>query len=360
MGEYLRRENRRDTKWAHPQALGGINWLVPGLLDSAYTKHEEGPEKVAAERIEERETMLNMYMENEKEKRKLEGDWSFAKAHGCPEEPDTPTDLVIRTPKRATPDEKLPCILDIQGGGLYAGGAPEYFMAPTASMSKHHHAVVVSPTYRLAVEAEYPACINDVHAAYIYILEHVDELGIDPKKIIIHGFSSGAHLSLCLGFRLKRYGIKPRGIVASLPVVDDTNDTQSGTFSFMDPKTGSIDAWDGEGNITIMHWWLGKLFGSPHLPPEAVANRATVKDCIGYPPTWIPIIAEMDAARDSTLEFCRKLHAANVFVDYHVWAGCNHNTTDPTTPLGKLMAQGDEFAIDQAIEFDFSRPWTEE
>jgi acetyl esterase/lipase len=356
---WLRQDNRIDTKWAHPGALGGINWAVPGLLDTFFEMVDKDPAENVEDRRMQRQVILEGYLENESEKRKAAGEWHFVKGPGCAEEPETEVELCLRIPKNVENDDKLPCVIEIPGGGLYIAGSYEYYMGMLASLAKHKKAVVVSMNYRTCVEAPYPAAVNDCHAAYQFILDHADEYNIDTDKIVLHGFSTGAQLALCLGFRLKRYGIRPRGIVASLPIVDDVNANQSGSFSFRNDETNTVDAWDAEGIRLTMQKWLGEHYGDPALPPEALPSRATIEDCVGYPPVWIPVISEMDGSRDATLEFCRTLHAANVFVDYHVWGGCNHNTTDPSTPIGSFMAQGDEYNIGQAIEFNFSRPWTE-
>lgn len=137
-----------------------------------------------------------------------------------------------------------------------------------AYTSEHHNAVVVSPCDHLCMEAPYPASANDCHAAYQYILEHAQELKIDTSKIVIHGYSSGGHMALCLGFRLKRYGIKARGIVASLPIVDDVNANQSDAFSYYNEENGSIEAWDGEAINATMQLWLKGQTGNPMLPPR--------------------------------------------------------------------------------------------
>lgn len=361
----LRQDNRIDTKWAHPEALGGTNWNVPGLLDGFFEMRDKDAETNVEERKEQRETILQMYLENESEKSKARGKWEFITAPGCCEEPDTEVEICLRIPTNLTeetllPNGKMPVIFEIPGGGNYIAGSYEYYMAMLNSQSKHHHALVCSLNYRTCVEAPAPAAMNDCHAAYQYLLDHADELNIDPEMIVVHGFSTGGQFALGLGFRLKKYGIKPRGIVASLPIVDDINPGQSGTFSFRDEETGGINAWDAEAVRLTMQKWLGDRIGDPTLTPDILPSRATVEDCIGYPPTWFPIIGEMDGSRDATLDLIKKMHEANVFVDYHVWGGCNHNTTDPSTPLGGFMAAGDDYNIGMAFKYDFSRPWTEE
>ena len=63
---------------------------------------------------------------------------------------------------------------------------------------------VATLTYRTLVQGiTYPAPVNDCEAAYNFLVEHAKELGISPNKIILHGNSSGGHLSLALSHRLK-------------------------------------------------------------------------------------------------------------------------------------------------------------
>lgn len=361
-----REDNRLDKKWAHPDLAAETsgNWQVPGLMNTFFDMRDKTPEENIEDRKSQREYILETYLDSESEKKKARGEWRFVKAPGCPEEPETECDVCLRIPKQVqlAEGERYPVIVEIPGGGNYIAGSYEYYMNMLDAQMKHHKAVVMSFNYRTCVEAPYPAAINDCHAAYQYLLDHADELNIDTDRIVIHGFSTGGQFALCLGFRLKKYGIKPRGIVASLPIVDDVNLGQSGTFSFYNAETGTIDAWDGEGIRLTMQKWLGDHYGDPALPPEALPSRATVEDCVGYPPVWFPIIGEMDSSRDATLDFIRTLHAANVFVDYHVWGGINHNSTVTGTgaALSDLMAQGDDFNIDTALAHDFSRPWTEE
>lgn len=50
--------------------------------------------------------------------------------------------------------------------------------------------------YRLSGDAQWPAQVNDVKAALIYLREHAEEYHLDPSCFIICGNSSGAHLSL--------------------------------------------------------------------------------------------------------------------------------------------------------------------
>ena len=69
--------------------------------------------------------------------------------------------------------------------------------------------------YRVAPKDREPAALNDVIAAYRFL---VDELKYDPEKIFMTGDSAGGVLALSLGLRLKKAGEKmPRAFALYSP-----------------------------------------------------------------------------------------------------------------------------------------------
>ena len=112
---YLRQDNRIDKKWAHPDALGGANWAVPGLLDTFFEMRDKDPAENVADRKDQRRFILEDALANESEKRKAAGEWKFLTVPGCPEEPDTSAEICLRIPKNVElqPGEKLPCIVGV-------------------------------------------------------------------------------------------------------------------------------------------------------------------------------------------------------------------------------------------------------
>ena len=56
--------------------------------------------------------------------------------------------------------------------------------------------------YRLAPKHKFPAAIDDVTKATVWLLRHVDELGIDPERVIVMGDSAGGNLVAALSQRL--------------------------------------------------------------------------------------------------------------------------------------------------------------
>src|SRR5579859_6913106 len=50
--------------------------------------------------------------------------------------------------------------------------------------------------YRLVPEAPWPAQLHDVKAAIRWVRAHAEELGVEPNRIVLQGYSAGGHLAL--------------------------------------------------------------------------------------------------------------------------------------------------------------------
>lgn len=71
------------------------------------------------------------------------------------------------------------------------------------------------------VGVQHPAHIEDLAAAFHWLKQQADEYGYDADRIIVGGFSSGAHLAALLGSDpsyLKSYGYSTTDIKAIIPV----------------------------------------------------------------------------------------------------------------------------------------------
>ena len=97
-----------------------------------------------------------------------------------------------KDPKEA--DGPVPGILWIHGGGYITGGNYMVLVSCGKMLAERYGAVVVSPEYRLAGEAPYPAALEDCYAALVWMYEHADELGIDRTRIVVGGESAGGDL----------------------------------------------------------------------------------------------------------------------------------------------------------------------
>lgn len=306
--------DRNDLKWAHP-----------GLSEYYYVDGRKtvvkftNPEKPLEERRAKRD---KMYKDIEAGRPALfEANPEFVEhattttitVPGCPEEPGTEVKVDIRVPN--APSRRKRTVLFYIAGGAFLLGTP--WLGPVEQYCLDLDCVVVAPWYRTGVDAPYPAAINDLHAAYQYIVDHADEYGVHPDKIVITGMSAGAALSLSLAFRLKRYGYKPRGVVALDPICDERGNFLSHSYV--------NDGLDSDQIQMFAKQYLGDLYGSDEVGPEAFCNHASVEDCKGLCPIVIHG-AENDVDRDASGEFMKKLYAAGVYAEYHVWGGCCHAT----------------------------------
>lgn len=93
-------------------------------------------------------------------------------------------------------DAPAPAVLLIHGGGWRTGDRTQ--LRGYGVLIGREGYVCVAPEYRLLDEAPWPACLEDVQACLAWMVEHADDLGIDPERIAVEGNSAGAHLALLL------------------------------------------------------------------------------------------------------------------------------------------------------------------
>lgn len=346
--------DRSDEIYAHPL----VREMWPPLLGGDDFPYLD-PTVPKAEKIEARQRMaesLNALFYGDEAAAPEDPLWKkLMVERGCPEEPDAPSQEVsIRYPKDWDGETTLPVVFSINGGALLMCFT-DLYKGYNEPIADELGAAVVVPIYRTAIDAEYPAAINDLHAAYVWVIEHADEMRFDPDNITLYGSSSGAHLALSLAFRLKRYGFSPRGAVASLPITDDRLTKASSRTYVCESE------WSGTKIFQTAQLWLGKNAGSPFLGPEAFPNRATVEDCRGLCPIFIDTF-ELDPDVSYSLEFVGKLLEAGVFFDYHISGGCSHGMggfAAADEGVQEYMDKNTRQLMDdlsQCMRFDLRRP----
>lgn len=333
-----------DVKWAHPEAR--FTW-VPAFEGDPYAY------------CEDESLTLEQKIAIEQEHTFTPPDWLVDNGFcdivehevpGCPEEPDTPARAIVCTPKNLGV-AKAKTLFDIPGGGLYQCVANN---AEATGFSQRFDCVVVIPIYRTSLRGKYPAAINDCHAVYKWMADNAETLHIDVDNIVLTGMSTGGHLSCALPFRLMKYGYSPRGVVASMPAVDDRG--------FMDSSRFFPGLSNYEGVYKSAKRWLGGDFALSILGPEAYANRATVEECIGYPPLYLHT-AEFDIDRDNSLMFISKVLSAQSFVEVHLWGGLSHmivNTSGEPCPTLDRIDETLRANIETCFKYDLRRPWVYE
>ncbi|UYM06917.1 alpha/beta hydrolase [Solicola gregarius] len=100
--------------------------------------------------------------------------------------------LRLYTPRGVT--AAGPALVFYHGGGWIYGDLESHdavcrFLAERAGVR------VIAVDYRLAPEAPFPAAVDDALAAYDWLSEHAEGVGVDPSRIAVGGDSAGGNLA---------------------------------------------------------------------------------------------------------------------------------------------------------------------
>jgi putative ergosteryl-3beta-O-L-aspartate hydrolase len=94
-----------------------------------------------------------------------------------------------------------PLVINFHGGGFSLGSATDdRYWANVVVQSAN--ALLVSVEYRRAPEFPFPTPVDDSVDALLYLAANAEELGIDPSRIALSGFSAGANLAFSVPLRL--------------------------------------------------------------------------------------------------------------------------------------------------------------
>ncbi|KAK4183560.1 putative esterases and lipase [Podospora australis] len=91
--------------------------------------------------------------------------------------------------------QKFPAVVNFHGGGFTIGSATDDARFGRFIL-EHCKAIYVCVEYRLSPEFPFPVAVEDGADALLYIINHADELAIDPLKLATSGFSAGGNIAL--------------------------------------------------------------------------------------------------------------------------------------------------------------------
>ena len=209
---------------------------------------------------------------------------------------------------------KGPGILWIHGGGYVLGMASMVHKSMGKMLARHYGGVVVSPEYRLAKEAPYPAALKDCYAALRYMYVHAEDLGIDRNRIIVGGESAGGGLAAAVCLYARDRGEVPVSFQIPLYPMLDCRDTNSS-------RDNHAYVWNTRRNHWGWRWYLRDLYGTDHVPPYA--SPAMAKDYSGLPPCYT-YVEDGEPFLDETLTYVRRLKEAGVEASVDVFHGKIH------------------------------------
>jgi acetyl esterase/lipase len=107
--------------------------------------------------------------------------------------------LLLDIYRPSGPGQARPGVLLIHGGGWVEGDKSDNRGLALALAGEGY--VVLSVGYRLAKDdaSRYPAQVDDVRRAVLWVRAHADEIGVDPARLAAFGHSAGGHLAAILG-----------------------------------------------------------------------------------------------------------------------------------------------------------------
>lgn len=211
---------------------------------------------------------------------------------------------------RPSPDKDRRCaVLLIHGGGWHSGDRRDMARYAPALTARGYTAVAMQ--YRLLADAPWPAQLEDVMAAIDWMIAHAGSLGIRDDRIVLQGFSAGAHLALMAGG--KRDDLA--AIVAWFPP----------TRLALPPCAPS------QRDATT-------LLGAAATTEEADAASPLLLARQSFPPTLL-LHGASDWAVDpsASIEMYKALTAAGARAELHLFPGQHHEFSSVSTMIEPLQ-----------------------
>jgi hypothetical protein len=174
----------------------------------------------------------------------------------------------------------------------------------------------VTVEYRLAPEFPDPYPVEDCYEGLLWTVEHLEELGIDPARVIVAGASAGGGLAAGIALLARDRGAPSlAGQLLISPMLDDRDATVSTR------QIDGVGVWDRTSNLTGWTALLGDRRGTDDVSIYAAPARAT--HFSGLPPAYVEC-GSAEVFRDEDVAFASSLWAAGVQAELHVWAGGFH------------------------------------
>lgn len=215
--------------------------------------------------------------------------------------------LVLRPVAQNRAAQSTPGILWIHGGGYAVGMAGMVFMSRAKRLVTEYGAVVISPEYRLAGKAPYPAALEDCYAALLYMKEHAAALGCASDQIMVGGESAGGGLTaaLCMLAR-DRCEVNIAFQMPLYPMLD-CRDTASS-------RDNHGISWNTKRNHAAWKLYLRSVAGE--VPPYASPARQT--DYSRLPPAYT-FVGSTEPFYCETLAYVDQLQKAGVPAQMNVY-----------------------------------------
>ena len=219
----------------------------------------------------------------------------------------------------------LPVVVFYHGGGFVLCDI-ESHDGFCRALARGGQAVVVSVGYRLAPEHPAPTAALDCFAAFRWVIEHSNDLGIDPRRTAVAGDSAGGNLAAVTAIMCREQrGSAPAAQLLLYPAIDPSFDTDS----YRRYATGYVNT------RAAMQWYWSQYLGGEQLPePAYLVAPARADSHAGLPPAVI-VTAGLDPLHTEGCAYARRLSEAGVAVVHRDFPGLYHGfMTNPSFPAG--------------------------
>jgi acetyl esterase/lipase len=210
-------------------------------------------------------------------------------------------DVYVPEGVSASASTDRPVVVFWHGGSWKNGSKADYRFVGAALAERGF--VTVLPDYRLYPEVKFPEFLDDAARAVAWVQEHAQELGGNPRRVVLMGHSAGAHTAAYLALNrefLAKRGGRPEWIAGLVGL--------SGPYALA-PNTPTLH------RIFAPPWgesdWQPVRFASPNAPPTFLAH--------GIEDGWVDV-AQTEQLRDV-------LQAKGVRVEAELYRNTGHGAT---------------------------------
>lgn len=198
-----------------------------------------------------------------------------------------------------------PALFFIHGGGWIYGDL-ESHDAACRFLAEEAQVRVIAIDYRLAPEAPFPAAYDDSLAAWKWIADNAQGLGVDPDRLAIGGDSAGGNLAATIAQAAVREGFHPPTFQLLIYPKTDFVEERPSYTSFASGFFLTKEFMD----LATENYLLGNEdLADPRLSPFR-------HDVTGVAPAYI-VTAGFDPLLDEGKAYADKLREAGVPVEYH-------------------------------------------
>jgi acetyl esterase len=179
-------------------------------------------------------------------------------------------------------------------------------------------AVVVNVDYDVAPQVRYPVAHEQAHDVLAWVAENAHDLGADPERIAVGGFSAGGNLAASACLQARDQGTcSPVLQILGVPSLDVAEDVRAKTSPIPEPMITP-------GLLRLVR---KTYFRDGSRRSEPYASPLLAPDLSGLPPAVV-ITGAHDVLRAEGDAYARRLAEADVEVVHRVAAEADHYFLD--------------------------------